>query len=422
MRFTFKEDQNLNTNVIREEFLERYYPEMETKEMRFVNIFSPITDYIRLQKNFAVTAYFRVKQDPDNNATHIYISEGVTKRSVLLGADFWNFLIRGDFYDDLNRKFNEWLMKKYDFTKDQITLTNPWSHTWLFINSLLWAILIVAVLVFLFDQVYQSVNLVMGHDFTPWQEFLYNLPTGRRFNDIPIILIMFAAFFGVIYYFKKRRKEEREEKIEYFTGMKIQPYQPKWRQTFIEVFSLLLCHAVAIFLFLFIAFEYDSLIRFDHSGITETKTYELREDGLDGNDVDGYSIVYSLYHKPTNKVVYKSNDYIGLVSEENGYAIIYAEDENNKYGYSNSYAYLYGPKGTKVLDKKYSHIYFVTSDIIEADDEYLDLNGNPTGNYKTYLRSHPQITLFIMMGSMYVLLVTATLIWNYIWKRKKRIE
>ena len=312
------------------------------------------------------------------------------------------------------------MRKKYDFTKDQITLTNPWSRTGLFISSLLWAILIVAVLVFLFDQVYQSVNLVMGHDFTPWQEFLYNLPTGRRFSDIPIILIMFAAFFGVIYFFKKRRKEKREAKMEYFTGMKIQPYQPKWRQTFIEVFSLLLSHAVAMVLFLFIAFGYDSLIRYDKSGITETKTYELREDASDEDNEDGYSVVYSLYHKPTNKVVFKSNTYFGLVSEENGYAII-SVDEDNKYSYSYYYE-LYGPKGTKVLDKKYSYISFVSSDIINADDEYLDLNGNPTGNYKTYLRSHPEITSLVMVGLLYVLLVAATLTWHYIWKWKKRTE
>lgn len=252
MRFTIKEDQYLNTDVIREEFLERYYPEMETKEMRFVNIFSPITDYVRLQKNLSVTAFFRVKQDPDNSATHIYVSEGVTKRSALLGADFWNFLIRGDFYDDLNRKFNEWLMKKYDLTKDQITLTNPWSRTGLVISSLLWAALIVAVLVFLFDQVHQSVNLVLGHDFTPWQEFLYNLPTGRRFSDTPIILLMFAAFFGIIYYFKKRRKEEREEKMEYFTGMKILPYQPVWSKkkvTVVVLHSALIISFLSLFIF-----------------------------------------------------------------------------------------------------------------------------------------------------------------------------
>lgn len=231
MRFTIPADQQLNSRVIRDEFLAKYYPEMTIKEMNFVSIFHPITSYVRLQKNIALAAYFRVKQDPEKGVTHINVMEGVTKRATMIGADFWNGLIRGDFYDDLYRKFNRWLMTKYNLSNQQVTVTKPWSRTTRILNDVLISALIVA-LFFMIDDLFIGFNF--GRDSS---------------RGIPAALIMFAAIFGVIYAYNEKRNQKKEKRVELLTGMKIQPYQPKWSK---KKAMLVILHSLLPVIFLFV--------------------------------------------------------------------------------------------------------------------------------------------------------------------------
>ena len=220
MRITIPKNESLDRDVIREEFMEKYYPEMKTKELSFLSIFNPIGGWVRLQKNIAVVMYFRVKQDSENNVTRISLLEGSTKRAAVIGANIWAPFFRGDFSEDVLQKFSGWLMKKYNLRKEDVRLTEPWEKPLRVVGNLFLAALLVGIIFFIFDLINQFAWSRGNYDF--------NLPTGTRDRDLLLIPLMFAAAYYLSHRYSLRRKEKHCAKIERITGLEVQSEGAKW--------------------------------------------------------------------------------------------------------------------------------------------------------------------------------------------------
>lgn len=266
MKFIIPQKEELTREVIKEDFFPKYYPEMKVRQ----GWWYILGRYVMLQKNPFVCAKFTVKQKDDEGKTHIRIEKDQNKWAYIIAAPIINSLVHGDFYDDLYRNFNEWIIKKYGLSKDEIILTEPFARTKFYINIFLIAAIIVGILLFIFDQM----DLYSYHENQSlWEHFLNCIPTGRRFEDLPIILLMYGVISGIIYYFMKRKKDERNEKIERILGLKIQAYKSK-NKALKRIISVFLWVCLYVALFFGVALIPNLIFNMRTSGEGEIDLYE----------------------------------------------------------------------------------------------------------------------------------------------------
>ena len=147
----------------------------------------------------------------------------------------------------------------------------------------------------------------------------------------------------------------------------------------------------------------------------ETQTYTVKDEAVYPDGAPMY-YKYMLIHEPSNKTVLIVNDKSMFVtSERDGYASVCIEGKDDRY-----YQKLYGPDGQQLLKDKgvFGQVYLFSPGIICADQEYYDLDGNPTGNLATFANSvEGGITALVLLFVLFVLMmVGATLVWKRISK------
>lgn len=116
MKFIIPQKDDLTLEVIKEEFLKKYYPEMTVRQ-GWWKIFGR---YVMLQKNPFVCAAFYVKQKSKQQKTQIRIMKDSNIWANIIGAPVIQKFISGDFYVDIEYNFEKFLKKKYGLRDEEI--------------------------------------------------------------------------------------------------------------------------------------------------------------------------------------------------------------------------------------------------------------------------------------------------------------
>lgn len=116
MKFIIPQKNDLTLEVIKEEFLKKYYPEMTVRQ-GWWKIFGR---YVMLQKNPFVCAAFYVKQKSKQQKTQIRIMKDSNIWANIIGAPVIQEFISGDFYVDIEYNFEKFLKKKYGLRDEEI--------------------------------------------------------------------------------------------------------------------------------------------------------------------------------------------------------------------------------------------------------------------------------------------------------------
>lgn len=116
MKFIIPQKNDLTLEVIKEEFLKKYYPEMTVRQ-GWWKIFGR---YVMLHKNPFVCAAFYVKQKSKQQKTQIRIMKDSNIWANIIGAPVIQKFISGDFYVDIEYNFEKFLKKKYGLRDEEI--------------------------------------------------------------------------------------------------------------------------------------------------------------------------------------------------------------------------------------------------------------------------------------------------------------
>ena len=116
MKLIIPQTKDLTNEVIKEEFFQRYYPELTIRQ-GWWKIYGR---YVMLQKNPFVCADFFVKQKDKEKKTQIRIEKDCNFWAHLIGGPLFLPYFQKDFYKDVERNFKQFLTKKYGFREDEI--------------------------------------------------------------------------------------------------------------------------------------------------------------------------------------------------------------------------------------------------------------------------------------------------------------
>lgn len=139
MKFIIPQKNDLTREVIKEEFLKKYYPEMTVRQ-GWWKIFGR---YVMLQKNPFVCAAFYVKQKSKQQKTQIRIMKDSNIWANIIGAPVIQKFISGDFYVDIEYNFEKFLKKKYGLRDEEI-VKEKWNRNfWMLAGVNLGVILLI---------------------------------------------------------------------------------------------------------------------------------------------------------------------------------------------------------------------------------------------------------------------------------------
>lgn len=143
MKFIIPQKNDLTLEVIKEEFLKKYYPEMTVRQ-GWWKIFGR---YVMLQKNPFVCAAFYVKQKSKQQKTQIRIMKDSNIWANIIGAPVIQKFISGDFYVDIEYNFEKFLKKKYGLRDEEI-VKEKWNRNfWMLAGVNLGLILLIMAII-----------------------------------------------------------------------------------------------------------------------------------------------------------------------------------------------------------------------------------------------------------------------------------
>jgi hypothetical protein len=143
MKFIIPQKNDLTREVIKEEFLKKYYPEMTVRQ-GWWKIFGR---YVMLQKNPFVCAAFYVKQKSKQQKTQIRIMKDSNIWANIIGAPVVQKFISGDFYVDIEYNFEKFLKKKYGLRDEEI-VKEKWNRNfWMLVGVNLGLILLIMAII-----------------------------------------------------------------------------------------------------------------------------------------------------------------------------------------------------------------------------------------------------------------------------------
>ena len=143
MKFIIPKKDDLTLEVIKEEFLKKYYPEMTVRQ-GWWKIFGR---YVMLQKNPFVCAAFYVKQKSKQQKTQIRIMKDSNIWANIIGAPVIQKFISGDFYVDIEYNFEKFLKKKYGLRDEEI-VKEKWNRNfWMLVGVNLGLILLIMAII-----------------------------------------------------------------------------------------------------------------------------------------------------------------------------------------------------------------------------------------------------------------------------------
>lgn len=144
MKFIIPQKDDLILEVIKEEFLKKYYPEMTVRQ-GWWKIFGR---YVMLQKNPFVCAAFYVKQKSKQQKTQIRIMKDSNIWANIIGAPVIQKFISGDFYVDIEYNFEKFLKKKYGLRDEEI-VKEKWNRNfWILAGANLGVILLIMAIIY----------------------------------------------------------------------------------------------------------------------------------------------------------------------------------------------------------------------------------------------------------------------------------
>lgn len=144
MKFIIPQKNDLTLEVIKEEFLKKYYPEMTVRQ-GWWKIFGR---YVMLQKNPFVCAAFYVKQKSKQQKTQIRIMKDSNIWANIIGAPVIQKFISGDFYVDIEYNFEKFLKKKYGLRDEEI-VKEKWNRNfWMLAGVNLGVILLIMAIIY----------------------------------------------------------------------------------------------------------------------------------------------------------------------------------------------------------------------------------------------------------------------------------
>ena len=144
MKFIIPQKNDLTLEVIKEEFLKKYYPEMTVRQ-GWWKIFGR---YVMLQKNPFVCAAFYVKQKSKQQKTQIRIMKDSNIWANIIGAPVIQEFISGDFYVDIEYNFEKFLKKKYGLRDEEI-VKEKWNRNfWILAGVNLGVILLIMAIIY----------------------------------------------------------------------------------------------------------------------------------------------------------------------------------------------------------------------------------------------------------------------------------
>lgn len=144
MKFIIPQKNDLTLEVIKEEFLKKYYPEMTVRQ-GWWKIFGR---YVMLQKNPFVCAAFYVKQKSKQQKTQIRIMKDSNIWANIIGAPVIQKFISGDFYVDIEFNFEKFLKKKYGLRDEEI-VKEKWNRNfWMLAGVNLGVILLIMAIIY----------------------------------------------------------------------------------------------------------------------------------------------------------------------------------------------------------------------------------------------------------------------------------
>lgn len=142
MKIIIPQRKDLTREVIKEEFLKKYYPELTIRQ-GWWKIYGR---YVMLQKNPFVCVDFFVKQKDKEEKTQIRIAGDQNIWANVIGAPVIRKFISGDFDKDVEMNFNKFLVKKYGFREEEIKKVPPFyknRNFWILLGINLCAIMLV---------------------------------------------------------------------------------------------------------------------------------------------------------------------------------------------------------------------------------------------------------------------------------------
>lgn len=143
MKFIIPQKNDLTREVIKEEFLKKYYPEMTVRQ-GWWKIFGR---YVMLQKNPFFCAAFYVKQKSKQQKTQIRIMKDSNIWANIIGAPVIQKFISGDFYVDIEYNFEKFLKKKYGLRDEEI-VKEKWNRNfWMLAGVNLGVILLIMAII-----------------------------------------------------------------------------------------------------------------------------------------------------------------------------------------------------------------------------------------------------------------------------------
>ena len=143
MKFIIPQKNDLTLEVVKEEFLKKYYPEMTVRQ-GWWKIFGR---YVMLQKNPFVCAAFYVKQKSKQQKTQIRIMKDSNIWANIIGAPVIQKFISGDFYVDIEYNFEKFLKKKYGLRDEEI-VKEKWNRNfWILAGVNLGVILLIMAII-----------------------------------------------------------------------------------------------------------------------------------------------------------------------------------------------------------------------------------------------------------------------------------
>lgn len=144
MKFIIPQKDDLTLEVIKEEFLKKYYPEMTVRQ-GWWKIFGR---YVMLQKNPFVCAAFYVKQKSKQQKTQIRIMKDSNIWANIIGAPVIQEFISGDFYVDIEYNFEKFLKKKYGLRDEEIVKAKWNRNFWMLVGVNLGLILLIMAIIY----------------------------------------------------------------------------------------------------------------------------------------------------------------------------------------------------------------------------------------------------------------------------------
>ncbi len=166
MKFIIPQKNDLTLEVIKEEFLKKYYPEMTVRQ-GWWKIFGR---YVMLQKNPFVCAAFYVKQKSKQQKTQIRIMKDSNIWANIIGAPVIQKFISGDFYVDIEYNFEKFLKKKYGLRDEEI-VKEKWNRNfWMLAGVNLGLILLImAIINGILSWKWANVPNPSDFDFLDWE-------------------------------------------------------------------------------------------------------------------------------------------------------------------------------------------------------------------------------------------------------------